>query len=179
MFNVKLGEEVDAEFVYKIRPVDVACYKEEYQGVAENSVIRFTKNQKTFVFVCNENDDVVGYINFFPCEENLYRDIISECDHIRDDEILPEEVAEYNDRENHIYILSVAIHPDYQGTEVIKIMTKAYEGYLEKIEKEGLPITDITASAVSSDGIRFLERCGFSQYRELPDGNRVFMKKGR
>lgn len=174
MFHLKYGEDVTEEFVYKIAPIDQACYKAEYMGQAINSVIRYRKNKRTFVFVCNEKNELVGYINFFPCGKALTDDIMWKCDHIRDDEISPDEITEYDKDENHLYMLSVAIHPDYQGTDVIKIMTKGYRDYLDRLESEGYPITDIMASAVSSDGIRFLERNGFKRVRELSDGNIVF-----
>ena len=185
-FIVRFGEDVDLSYLPKINPVDESCYEEKYQGVQENTDARYLKNPRSFIFVEDTlKDRMAGYINFFPCEEPLYRDNIgaprpdgSVCDHIRDDDIAPEEVAEYRNDINHIFILSIAIHEDYRNSEVIKLLSDSFIAYLNKLEEEGYPITDIAGTAVSRDGQRTLSRWLFRKLRPLGDGNTVYLCDG-
>lgn len=179
-FTVRFGEEVDAAYLDKLVPVDQACYSEEYWGDPQKTVDRYLKNRRSFVFVeDDETGRLAGYINFFPCEEGLYLDNLERCPVIRDDDILPEEVAPYRTDANHLFVISLAVHPDYQGTEVIKLLSNGWVEYLNRLESEGLPITDIMGTAVSPHGKKALANYLFREVRTLEDGNTVYICDGK
>ncbi len=179
-FTVRFGEEVDAAYLDKLVPVDQTCYSEEYWGDPQKTVDRYLKNRRSFVFVeDDETGRLAGYINFFPCEEGLYLDNLERCPVIRDDDILPEEVAPYRTDANHLFVISLAVHPDYQGTEVIKLLSNGWVEYLNRLESEGLPITDIVGTAVSPHGKKALVNYLFREVRTLEDGNTVYICDGK
>lgn len=175
-FNIVRGEEVDVAFLDRLDRIDQACYEPEYWGESANTVARFEKNPQSFVFLMDDAGELAGYINFFPCERGLYEDNLFACDVIRDDDITPDEVAPYRTDENHLFILSLAIHPDYQGKEAIKTLTRGFTDYLNYLQDEcGYPITDIAATAVSPHGRKALRNMLFREVRMLSDGNVVYL----
>ena len=177
--RVKYGHEVDVSFLDKLDRVDQACYEPKYWGEAANTEARFEKNNRSFVFVMDdETNELAGYINFIPCEQGLYEDNLFRSDIIRDDDITPEEVAPYRTDANHLFIMSLAIHPDYQGGEAIKLLTKGFVSYLNALQDEGYPITDIMGTAVSPHGKKALRNLLFREWRNLGDGNTVFICDG-
>ena len=174
--HIVRGEEVEASFLDALVSIDQTCYEPSYWGDPANTVARFLKNRQSFVFVVDDSDGVVGYINFFPCEEGLYEDNVWTGSVIRDDDISPDEVACYRTDENHLFVLSVAILPSYQDGEAIKVLTKGFVEYLNYLQDEcGYPITDIAATAVSDQGRKALRNMLFRQVRTLSDGNVVYL----
>ena len=179
-YEVLCGEQVDEAFLTKLVPVDQACYEKEYWGDPRRTVDRFRKNRRSFVFVVDQaSGDVAGYVNFFPCEQGLYEDNLFRSPVIRDDDILPEEVAPYRADANHLFIISLAVHPRYQGTEVIRLLSDGLIDYLNRLQDEGFPITDIMGTAVSSDGKKALANYLFREVRTLDDGNTVYVCDGK
>ena len=178
-YRVLYGEDVTEAFLGKLDYVDEACYEPQYWGELENTVVRWRKNPRQFVFVMDaDTGNLAGYMNFFPCEEGLYLDNLERCPIIRDDDITADEVAPWREDGNHVFILSIAIHPDYQGGEVIKLLSDSWISYMNLLEGEGYPITDIMGTAVSPHGRRALTNYLFRELRHLADGNTVYICDG-
>lgn len=179
-FTVRFGEEVDASYLDNLVAIDQACYDEPYWGDPQKTVNRYLKNCQSFVFVEDqETGQVAGYINFFPCEEALYLDNLSRSNVIRDDDILPEEVAPWRHDANHLFIISLAVHPRYQGTDAIKLLSNGFVEYLNRLQEQGFPITDIMGTAVSPHGKKALANYLFREVRTLADGNTVYICDGK
>lgn len=179
-YEILFGDQVDVAFLDKLVPVDRACYEEAYWGDPQRTVDRFLKNRRSFVFVVDPaNGDVAGYINFFPCEEGLYQDNLFRSPVIRDDDIRPDEVAPYRSDANHLFIISMAVHPRYQGTEVIRLLSGGFIDCLNQLRDEGFPVTDIMGTAVSDDGKKALRTYRFREVRTLDDGNVVYLCDGK
>jgi len=179
-YNVITGTDFDEKYLEKIMALDAIVYESEYVGVLENMVNRYRVNKKTFV--CIENADtgeLVGYINFFPTTDELYDSITNTSPVIRDDDIAPHEIAEYNNEANHLFILSIAINPAYQSDkDAVITLGNGWIDYLCRLQNEyNYPITDITATAVSHSGMKFLRNYMFIQTRKLTDGNIVYICK--
>ena len=178
-FSVLYGEQVDRAFLDKLDFVDTVCYEEKYWGEMANTVARWEKNRRSFVFVVdNDTGNLAGYINFFPCEEGLYLDNLSRCPIIRDDDITADEVAPWRETGNHVFVLSLAIHPKYQGGQVIKLLSNSWIRYMNRLEGQGFPITDIMGTAVSADGRGAMKNYLFRHLRDLADGNAVYICDG-
>lgn len=179
--DVLYGEDVDIAFLEKLDPIDEACYERRYWGELKNTVDRYIKNPMQFVFVLDrDTDQLAGYLNFFPCEHDLYLDNLYRCPEIRDDDILPEEVAPWRTDENHVFIISLCVHPDYQGGEAIRLLTNSFVSYLNHLQDDlGYPITDIMGTTVSHHGIKALRNMLFRQLRTLPDGDIVCICDGK
>ena len=178
-FCIRYGTDVDIFYLKKLDYVDQTCYEEKYWGDEFNTIRRFEKNSDSYIFVEDmETGNLAGYLNFFPCEDKLYQDNLWRSEVIRDDDIEPEEIAEYNADENHLFIMSLAIHPDYQGTEVIRMLSDEFIGWMNRKETDGFPITDIAATAVSTHGKKALTNYLFRQIRVMGDGNTVYLCDG-
>ena len=173
------GDDVDVSFLDRLVEVDHACYEPEYWGDPRNTQARYLKNRRSFVFVLDAGSDrLAGYLNFFPCERSLYLDNLSRSPVIRDDDITPDEVADYRTDENHLFIISMAIHPDYQGGEAVRLLTNGFIDYLGRLRAQGYPITDIMGTAVSAHGRKAMGNLLFRRHRELDDGNTVYVCDG-
>ncbi len=180
--SLLFGEDVNAEFLEHIKPVDYACYEQKYWGELPAAQARYRKNPRSFVFVMDdaaqETPRVAGYINFFPCEEGLYQDNVFRSPVIRDDDISPDEVAPWRHDANHVYIFSLAIHPDYQDCGAIKLLTRGFKDCLRRLEGEGYPISDVDGTTISPHGSRAARRWGFRKNRDLLDGTESYLLEG-
>ena len=134
-------------------------------------------------FVCIEDTEsgrLAGYINFIPCTKALYEDIRYQSEHIRDDDIRPQELEPLKQTGNDLFIISIALHPDFKDTDAIRDPSNGWIDYLNRLETSGYPITSITATAVSPDGRKALHRMQFEQERILrEDGNIVYVCEGQ
>ena len=97
-----------------------------------------------------------------------------------DDDPEQEDEAEEDIPEgNHVYILSLALHPDYQNKEAIIALSDGLIHYLQQLESEGCHIADLLATVVSPDGKKAATNYMFRQLRHLEDGNTVMICDGR
>lgn len=179
-YKILTGEQFNEDFLEKVMEIDSECYAGEYVGELANMQTRYRKNQKSFVCVMDQ-EKLVGYINFFPVIDELWDDIVKTGMYIRDDDIKPEEVADFCKGEAHnLYILSVAIREEYRNKRenekpVVKILTDAFIAYLNELQNDGYIINAIAGTAVSDGGKKFLRNCMFSERRRLNDGNIVYV----
>lgn len=180
-FKTLTGLDFNTDFLSRVMDLDKLVYSAEYAGELKNMVARYQANRDSFVCIMDEaQDQLAGYINFFPCTKALYEDILYHTKVIRDDDIRPEEIASYNQEENHLFIISIVVHPDYRSTkEAIIALSDAWIKHLNKQMVQGYPITDISAIAVSKDGKKALRNYLFTVERELSDGNTVYLCKDR
>ena len=175
-YKILTGLDFNTDFLTRIMDLDREVYSDEYVGVLENMVARYEKNRDSFVCIMDETcDKLAGYINFFPCTKELYQDIRYDTSVIRDDDISPDEVAPYNKKENYLFVLSIAIYPEYRDSDAVVALTNAWFAHLKSKMKQGYRIINISAIAVSDDGKKFLRRNFFKEKRELSDGNTVFV----
>lgn len=195
MFRVKTGEEFDESYLSKIYEIDKTVYEKRYWGVLENMVARYRAENRTFV--CIEDTatgDVAGYINFFPVEEKLWKDITETGAVLRDDDIRGDEICpfkqKYTDKDveegrgYNLFIISVAILPKYRKhKEAVITLTTGFRKYLCKLNDEGYKIHGISGTAVSDDGMKFMRERYFYLKREVEDieeggTDRVFVCDG-
>lgn len=178
-YQVLYGEELGVDFLPQIMDIDVTCYSAEYAGELDKMVARYEKNPKSFVCV-TDCGKAIGYINFFPVKQALWEEIIETGMHIRDDDITPDEVADYSKEQgNRLFILSVVILPEYRKDKsVIRLLSDSFVGYLNRLESEGFLIDAISGTAVSEDGEKFLRTRMFRLYREIEKQNKVYLCDG-
>lgn len=175
-YKIRTGEEFDESFLEKIMDIDREVYEAQYVGELVNMQKRYEKEKKSFVCVM-DGEKIIGYINFFPVTATLWEDIVETGMEIRDDDILPEEVEEFVEGEEHnLYILSVVVRQQYRDKkQVIKTLTDGFIDYLNRLKKQGFGIKALAGTAVSGGGRKFLRNCMFGERRELSDGNTVFV----
>ena len=180
-YRVLYGDQFDEEFLKDVLAIDEIVYAADgYVGELCNMVARYQVERRQFVCIWDEEQQrLAGYINFFPCSQGLYEDIRYQTEIIRDDDIRPDEMMTLQQGNNHLFIISIATHPEYRDKSVIKDLSNAWIDYLIQLEQQGYHITDIAATAVSPDGQKALRRYRFEKERVLKkDGNIVFVCEG-
>ncbi|MBD5410975.1 MAG: hypothetical protein HDR53_07870 [Treponema sp.] len=198
-YKILKGEELGFEYLQKIMDIDEEVYSDlGMEGALGQMEKRYRKNKETFVVLENaESGEVVGYINFFPVNEETFQDILCGSEQIRDDDIEPEEMADYAPG-CHIYIISVAIREKYRGKEsgASKALSDAWIAYLNELaDKYGLverekrkdgtlgkvrnTRMDISGTTVSEGGQRFLRNHFFVQRRTIENNEKVCICEGK
>ena len=178
-FTVKYGPEIDFDILRQVYALDVMVYEEELQGEFENLRKRYEFNKDTFICVMN-GERLAGYINFFPVSEELHEELFDpEHLEIRDDDIEPEEMAQYStDKVNNLFIISVAVHPDYRDGETVKLISDNFVKFIADKQQKGCVIGDISGAAVSGGGRKFLSRLRFEPRKKLDDGYELYVCDG-
>lgn len=178
-FRVITGLDFDVDYLKTVMDLDTLVYSAEYAGVLENMVARWKANHDQFLGIIDTSNNVLaGYVCFFPCTQELYWDITVDTQVIRDDDIGPEEIAQYSNEVNHLFIISFVVHPSYRDTSTIVTLSDAWIEYLNKLVAKGYPITDISGITISEDGAKICNNYCFDYERTLEDGNVLYMCKG-
>lgn len=166
MIQIILSADIDQDIdiIPDLMKIEKQVYEPEYCGEYESIRARFLENKDTFVLAYDDTQ-MIGYLCFLPISEELYYEFIY-SDIFHDDDILPKDIMHYYNGVN-LYLLSIAILPQYQNTDVIIQMTNTFSKYLEKKAHNGIIIGNIVASAVTDDGEKFLQNLGFQVLKRV------------
>ena len=179
-FKVLIGDDMNRNDLDKIFDLDKKVYGpigekagEDFVGTIDNMVDRFTHNKRTFVCLLDEQDNLVGYINFLPLTDNVWNDIVNGSkkssedkeiiwdDNLSHNEVLEEYIKNTEEngetvKHNNLFIISVVIDEKYRGRDTVTQLTNAFVDYLNGLEKEGYGINAISGIAITSDGEKFM-----------------------
>lgn len=173
MLKVRISNNnTPVDIVYDLLEIEKKAYLPHHRGEFLSIKRRFEKNKEMLALIYDDSR-LAGYLCFFPVSKELHDEIASKG-LFRDDDIQPEDVAEYTAC-TYLYIISVAVAPDYQNGTAARMLTQAMWDFLKKKEEEGVFVQDITAAAVTSDGERFLHRTGLEMIHDHGDkGYKIF-----
>lgn len=162
-------------FLEQVFSIDKLVYSEELCGVIENMHKRYWRCRDTYLLVY-DGDRVVGYICFLPIGETLLTQLNDPDDRtMRDDDITPEEMEPWSLAHlNHLFILSVAILPEYRDGQAVRLLSDGLLAFLRDKEAAGYAIGSISGSAVSDGGANFIRRLHGTFVKELDEGYRYF-----
>lgn len=199
-FKILVGDDMTRNDLDKIFELDKKVYGpigekagEDFVGTIDNMVDRFTHNKRTFVCLLDNNDELVGYINFLPLIDEVWNDIVNGSkkegskeiiwdDNLSHNEILAEYIKNTEEngkfiKHNNLFIISVVIDEKYRGQETVNELTKSWVTYLNNLEKEGYGINAISGIAITIDGEKFMRDRMFGikrfivphEFRSTPD----------
>ncbi len=159
--------------------IDKAVYSPELCGSFENLCTRYDKCQDAFVLVY-DGDELAGYVTFVLAGEALYKQLTDpESTAMRDDDITPDEIVDWCEgKGHHLFILSIAVKPEYQGGSTVKLLAKSLLAFLREKEEAGYRIDSISGSAVSGGGASFLHRL-HATYEKDVDGGYLYYRAQR
>ena len=178
-YRIVTGIESSQGLFNEIMDLGDIVYPAEYSGEIENVAARYKRDPNQAISIVDKNTNkLVGNITSFPCTDELYEDVRYNTKIIRDDDIKPEEIDDYSTKRNNMFIISVAIHPDYRDGKAIKILMHAWIDYLNELECKGYPITTISGIVISEDGKKIAKRHMMVEERVLDDGNTLMICEG-
>lgn len=162
-------------FIEDVFDIDRTVYSPELCGIIENLYKRYDFCPDSFILVY-DGDTLAGYMNIFPIGKALYEQLNApDFFGMRDDDIKPCEMAKWSkNTPNELFIISIAIIPEYRRGEAIKLLGNTCLAFLREKDREGYKIGSIAGSAISEGGANFLKRFGGRFIKELEDGYKYY-----
>jgi len=162
--------------IEKLLALDALVYPIEQQGDLQSVWERYIKNKDTFTIVCSDSKPI-GYICAFPIEDKLY-DSIKKEGLLFDSTIPPELIKGYEKgMEYNLYIISIVIHPDYQGSNTLKFILKGFADKIDRLKDQGMTFNKILANAITSKGYHLLQSLGFKIIYKVNDESVIMESK--
>lgn len=173
--NIRTGLMAPVKFIDDVFNIDKCVYPPGLSGTKENLCERYNRCPDSFILIYNK-DTLVGYLNLFPISQKLYDEMNDKNNYeMRDDDIKAHEIAEWQKTEsNELFILSVAIIPEYQKSKAIILLSNELLAFLRQKVAEGYKIGSISGSAVSQEGANFLKRFRADFVKELEGGYKFY-----
>ena len=159
------------DYINDILALDDEFYDSEYLWTNEYQEQVYNRNRDSFIAI-KLNNKLIGYLNYLCIREDVYNKIKTSNTTI--DDFSLDEIIEFKEGNNYITINSVVIKKEYQESDVIKIITDGFLVKLKELSNKGITITGIDGIAVSNDGRKFFKNLGFTNFRDLDDGNTLF-----
>jgi hypothetical protein len=158
-FNLISGT-LPAELFMQVIDIDRQTLPEKYVTSLDKLIERTEACPESFITVSG-NEQLLGYINFFPIVPSTLQELIS--GNIPNDIVLGRNdvIAYTSTREMDVYIITIAIRPEWQHTLVIRLLTRHFADFIRKKSDEGILIRHLYASVISESGEKLLRRMGF------------------
>lgn len=169
---MKVLKDID-KYIDEILTLDDEFYDQEYLWDNDYQRKVYERNKDSFIAVI-DNDKLIGYLNYLNIKEDKYNEI--KTSNIIIDEFNLEDIIPFTNN-NNLIINSVVIDKKYQNTDVIKYITDGLLDKLKELESNGCHIKSLDLTAISNDGAKFAKNLGLDLYKNLDDGNRLFIKE--
>lgn len=158
-------KELSREQIFDaIQKIDHAVFHENGLATKESDIARYEAYKDSYIFALAENE-IVGYVCYFPITKDFYKKIIKGKD-VYDGNITPAEICSLNEKGNYMFLLSVAILPAFQKQGISKRFSKLLSTEFKNINS----IEDIVSYAFTSGGEHFLNSLGLTSVKDMEDG---------
>jgi GNAT superfamily N-acetyltransferase len=161
--GINLQNFTRKEIFDSIQKIDQSVFHENGLATQQSDIDRYEAYKDSYLFALHENK-IVGYLCYFPITAQFYESIIKGIK-VYDGDIAGTDICPLNEKSNYIFLLSVAISPDYQKRGI----SKQFSEILIK-EFSKLKIKDMVSYAFTAGGERFLNILGLKCYKEMKDG---------
>jgi GNAT superfamily N-acetyltransferase len=153
-----------------IQAIDRSVFHENGLATRQSDIDRYEAYKDSYVFALY-GGKIVGYLCYFPITEIFYKSVIKGTK-VYDGDIAGTDICNLNDSSNYIFILSVAIFPEYQKKGISKQFSEILIREFSKIK-----IKEMVSYAFTPEGEHFLNFLGLKNYKEMEDGIKL-MKGG-
>ncbi len=172
---IKTGLNAPKDFIKDVFEIDKVTYSPELCGQIENLEKRYKVCPDSFLLVY-DNDTLAGYINFFPVAKKLHNEMTDRNDlRMRDDDISVDEIHDWStEEENNVFVLSIAILPQYKKGDAIILLSNSLLDFLREKRSKGFLITSIAGYAISLGGVKFLKRMNASLLKNTKEAYHFF-----
>jgi N-acetylglutamate synthase-like GNAT family acetyltransferase len=145
-----------------IQKIDKSVFHENGLSTEQSDIDRYEAYTDSYIFALCDSK-IVGYLCYFPITEEFYNSVI-EGIKVYDGDIASTDICHLNDTANYIFVLSVAIFPEYQNKGISKQFSKILMEELSKIK-----IRDMVSYAFTIDGEHFLNVLGLKKCKDMED----------
>ncbi|GHV00666.1 hypothetical protein FACS189483_10830 [Spirochaetia bacterium] len=145
-----------------IQSIDQSVFHENGLATEQSDIDRYEAYKNSYIFALDE-DNIVGYLCYFPITEKFYSQVIK-GEKVYDGDIASTDICGLKDGLNYIFLLSVAILPEYQKKGISKQFSKILLDEFSKIE-----IKDIVSYAFTIGGEHFLNIIGLEKCKDMED----------
>jgi GNAT superfamily N-acetyltransferase len=147
-----------------VQSIDHTVFHDNGWATEESDIERYEAYKDSYIFVLDGNK-IVGYMCYFPITEEFYSRIVHE-QHVYDGDVSPKDVCPVaKNATNYIFVLSVALLPEYQKKGVSKRMSEMALNAFSAIR-----IKDMVSYAYTIEGEHFLNVLGMKAFKEMGDG---------
>ena len=162
-YHVYSGSEINHRMISEAIQLDRLSYSDIYQLQVETCYEYFEKNNDIYIMaVDDDTGNVIGYINFSPIMESVFRELV--FGNTIDTVITSNNVASYSNGNIYWgYFSSIVVHPDYRQQGIATHMLLRWSEFIFFLATErDIFFEKIVADAVSSVGEHLLSEIGFS-----------------
>lgn len=173
-YVVRSGVQVTERMVDQACALDALVYRDELRGVPEVCRSWLRWNPEIYTMLIDPGvDQVVGYLNAMPLEDEAYRAI--ERGTGLDVAIPTEWIRKYELPDFYrLYFCSIVVHPSYQATTAFKALYDAFIDHLISLAEREIFFTEILADGVTRAGMRACEYVGMRRVRETDHDSVIF-----
>jgi len=152
-----------------IQKIDHAVFHENGLASMQSDIDRYEAYRDSYIFALVD-DEIVGYLCYFPITENFYKMVIK-GDKVYDGDITSTDICNLNEESNYIFLLSVAILPEYQNKGISKQFSRILKEAFVNIK-----IKDMVSYAFTIGGEHFLNVLGLKKYKDMEDGIKLMKR---
>jgi len=150
------------EIFDSIQEIDKSVFHDNGLATQQSDIERYEAYKDSYIFALYEGK-IIGYLCYFPITEKFYEAVI-EGTKVYDGDIESTDICNLNDDFNYIFLLSVAISPEFQK----KGISRQFSEILVE-EFSGIKIKDMVSYAFTAGGEHFLNHLGLKNYKEMGD----------
>jgi GNAT superfamily N-acetyltransferase len=151
------------EFIFdSIQKIDHAVFDENGLASLQSDIDRYEAYKDSYILALHEGQ-IIGYLCYFPITEEFYARILAGTE-VYDGDIKSADICNLHGNFNYIFLLSVAILPEYQK----KGISKQFSGILQE-EFMKIKIRDMVSYAFTAGGEHFLNVLGLTKYKDMGD----------
>ena len=150
------------EIFDSIQVIDRSVFHDNGLATQQSDIERYEAYKDSYIFAICEGK-IVGYLCYFPITEKFYESVIEGLK-VYDGDIESTDICNLNDNSNYIFLLSVAISPEFQKKGISKRFS---EILIEEFSK--IKIKDIVSYAFTEGGEHFLSHLGLKNCKEMED----------
>lgn len=150
------------EIFDSIQEIDRSVFHDNGLATQQSDIERYEAYKDSYIFALNDGK-IIGYLCYFPITEKFYEAVIEGIT-VYDGDIASTDICNLNDNSNYIFLLSIAISPEFQKKGISKLF---YEILIEEFSR--IKIKDMVSYAFTTGGEHFLNHLGLKNYKEMDD----------
>jgi len=164
----------DKSRLLEVLSLDDVVYDKNLVGTFESVSTRYKAHEEMFIFAVDESNKMCGYICFFPISNKL-RNELENGQEMFDDNISAQDIKQYSKNEiNNIYIISIAVYPEYRGKGIGFNLVKDMFNYLGKLSGLGYEIGKVYCTVTSQDGYKVFSKFNFLKMNSYDIGTLLY-----